>query len=147
MSITALKSKNDILEVASKLGIEIDPKRFKSSCSIHTRLSEIDNIQFKNMSFTEVDFSNATIVFACQTCFYHRTNDIIKMLPKGCLFIFVEDGTFEGIAERISDKYLKPGLSKYYDPSHLPISKPYKTISCPKTTYDYGVTKLHYMII
>ena len=35
MSISALKSKNDILDVASKLGIEIDPKSKKALCPFH----------------------------------------------------------------------------------------------------------------
>ena len=35
MSITAIKTENDILEVASKLGIEIDPKSKKAICPFH----------------------------------------------------------------------------------------------------------------
>lgn len=83
----ALKTK-----IKKAIGIEFEPKRLQYAFKHVEENPQISNVEFIEGDFTEIDLSNATVVYMDNTVIRSTTVDkVYDNLPTGCLFITAQN--------------------------------------------------------
>jgi tRNA A58 N-methylase Trm61 len=90
----ALKTK-----IKKAVGVEFEPKRLQYAFKHVEENPQLDNVEFIEGDFTEVDLSDATVVYIDNTVMPHSVIDkVYDKLPTGCLLITAQN--YRGMSEQ-----------------------------------------------
>ena len=99
--------------IKKAVGVEFEPKRLQYAFKHVEEYPQIDNVEFIEGDFTEIDLSDAVVVYIDNTVMPHKIIDkVYDKLPTGCLLVTAQN--YRGMS-----KQTKRQMPRSYSTSKL----------------------------